>query len=488
MNNAIRHTWVVAVALFLSLFVALSLIQVVVADDLNSRPENARQLIANAGAARGTITVDGTEIVESVPSDDSQYDYQRRYHDSELYSDITGFYSVLQNSSGLERTLDDYLSGQSDSQFFDRISSLFTGETMQVAQVELTLDPELQRLAYDLIPDDKKGTIIVTHIPTGEVRAMMSKPTYDANRLAVHSSSAFNEAMESEEIARTSPYTNHALQSRTFPGSTFKLITAAAMLESGDFEPDTELENPNEYRLPGTSTDLPNLATGNCAQRQEAEFTWIFAQSCNTPFAQAAVELGSDQLFETAEEFGFNRTFSTPLPMNESRFDQDLADDALALSAIGQRDVAATPMHMNMVAAAIGNGGQMLQPHLVDTIRGADLQILQQSSSEVIGEPVSGSVAEDLTDMMVETVQSGTAQGAQSSRFQIAAKTGTAETTGEPTEGGPAQTVHAWITGFAPADDPQYAVTVVYENLAPGEGSALTGPQMRTMLEAVVEE
>lgn len=485
MNNAIRHAWVVAVALFLSLFVALSLIQVVLADQLNSHPQNARETIASAGAPRGPITVDGSPIAESVPSE-TQYDYQRIYHDPQLYSGITGYFSVVDRTPvGLEQALNDYLSGQSDSQFFDRISSLFTGQTMQGAQVELTLDAELQRQAHDLIPDDRRGTIIVTDVTTGEVKALASKPTYDTNELAVHSSAQFEENMERiTNVEGLSPYRSRALDVPIAPGSTFKLVDTLAMLESGDYELDTELDNPNTIELPQSNSTLSNLDTGACLQQDEAEFQWIFANSCNTPFAEAAMELGEEPIRQAAESFGWNDSdVNIPLGLTTSVFPEVTGDAELALSSIGQLNVTATAMQMNMVAASIANDGEMMQPQLVDIIRGSDLQVLQQSTPEVLNDVMDSSTAADMTDMMVQTVESGTAQGAQSSRFDVAAKTGTAERGDEEDE-----TVNSWITGFAPADDPQYAVTVVYEGIDMGTGTQLTRSQMLTMLEAVIEE
>lgn len=483
MNNAIRHTWLVSVALFLSLFIALSLIQVAFTDDLNSDPNNARQTIANAGAPRGPITVDGSPVAESVPSDDTQYDYQRVYHDPELYSGITGFFSVVGGATLMEDELNDYLSGQSDSQFFDRISTLFTGDTMQGAQVELTLDSELQRTAYDLIPEGHRGSIVVSEIDTGEVKAMASKPSYDTNELAVHNNDEYQQNIE--EVTETeglSPYVNRALNVPISPGSVFKLVDAKAMLESGDYDLDTTMDNPDTVTLPQSETELSNLETGNCDQQSEAEFSWIFAQSCNTPFAEAAMEMGEDDIRESAEDFGWNESYNIPLYMNPSRFPDDLSDASLAQSSIGGYDVTATAMQMTMASAAIANNGEMMEPQLVDTIRGQDLQILEQSSPEVLNDVMESSTADDITEMMVETTEDGTGVRAQSDQFDVAAKTGTAEV--DPENG----TVNSWITGFAPADDPQYAVTVVYERVHYSEGSDLTGPQMLAMLEAVMEE
>lgn len=490
MNRAIRHTWVVSVVMFLSLFVALSLIQVVFTDDLNSDGRNSRQIIADAGAPRGPITVDGDPIAESVPSENSQYDYQRIYHDPELYSSITGFFAVGEArgaQQGIESALNDYLSGQSDSQFFDRVTALFTGETLMGAQVELTLDPALQQQAYELIPEGRRGTIIVSDLRNGEIKAMVSEPSYNTNDLAVHSGPQFAENLENlENQDGMHLYYNDAVNRPIFPGSSFKLVTALAMLESGDYELDTELENPNELELPQTDLTLPNFADGGCAQRSEAELTWIFAQSCNTPFAEAALELGEDAILESAEAYGWNQSFNIPLHVNASRFPEVESDAGLAYSSIGQQSVTATPLQMNMAAAAIGNGGTMMQPQLVDTIRGSDLQILSSPDPEVFNEVMDSSTAADLTEMMVTTVEEGTAWRADSNRFQVAAKTGTAQR-GDATETEP-ETYNTWITGFAPAENPQYAVTVVYEGIDMGTGNELAGSQMLTMLEAVIEE
>ncbi|NDK32402.1 penicillin-binding transpeptidase domain-containing protein [Nesterenkonia haasae] len=484
MNNAIRHTWVVSVALFVSLFAALSLIQVVFSDELDSDPRNSRQIIADAGAPRGPITVEGTPIAESVPSDHSQYDYQRVYNEPELYSHVTGFFSVMSGPSpaGIESALNEEISGHSDSQFFDRITALFTGETVMGAQVELTLDPELQRLAYDQIPNDQRGTIIVTDLRTGDIKAMMSKPSYDTNELAVHSGTAFQENRERLEEEGVHLNYNVAVNRPIFPGSSFKLVTALAMLESGEYEPDTELENPSSIDLPQSDRTLPNFAAGNCAQRGQAELNWIFAQSCNTPFAEAAMELGEDSLQEAAEAYGWNEAMRIPVYVDASRFPETTSDAELALSSIGQASVTATPLQMNMAAAAIGNGGTLMKPQLVDTVRGSDLQILSNPEPEVLNEVMDESTADELNEMMVGVVEEGTGWRADSGRFQVAAKTGTAE------RGDDTGTYNSWITGFAPADDPQYAVTVVYEGIDLGAGTELTGRQMLTMLEAVIDE
>nr|WP_255545988.1 MULTISPECIES: penicillin-binding transpeptidase domain-containing protein [unclassified Nesterenkonia] len=467
--------------MFISLFVALSIIQVAMTDELNANPNNVRQVYEDRGAPRGAITVDGTAIAESVPSENSSFDYQRVYHEPELYAGITGTYSIAANPTGLEGTLNEYLSGQSDSQFFDRITSVFTGDSMDGGQVELTLDAELQQLAYDQIPDGTRGSIIVTEIATGDIKAMAAKPSYDNNLLAVQDSTALIENQTQLETDPDLRYTSRAISSTLAPGSTFKLVDLVAMLESGDYEPDTVLENPNSITLPDSTTELRNFDRGICAQRSQAELSWIVAQSCNTPFAEAAMDLGEGPIRDSAEAFGFNsEDLSIPLRPETSNFPTDLTDAALAQSAIGQFDVTSTPLQMNMVAAAIANQGTLMKPNLVDAIRGSDLQLLSTSEPETFSEVTSEQIADEITEMMVEVVESGTGTRAQTENFQVAAKTGTADV-GETGE------VNSWITGFAPADDPQYAVTVAYERIDFDTGSSLTGPQMLTMLEAAIE-
>ncbi|GAB3849682.1 penicillin-binding transpeptidase domain-containing protein [Nesterenkonia populi] len=485
MNRAIRHTWIVSVAMFMVLLVALSLIQVVLTDDLDSHPTNARQTIQQAGAPRGPITVDGTPIVESVESENSVYDYQRVYHEPELYAGITGFFSVVQEGApaGIENAENEYLTGQSDSQFFDRVTSLFTGDTLQGAQVELTLDHSLQQAAFDLIPDDARGSIVVTEVDTGEVRAMASKPSYDPNDLAVQSYDQYTANVNQLDEAGVDPYSFRPMNSTIAPGSTFKLIDAVAMLESGDYEIDEELDNPPEIDLPDTENTLQNFRDGGCDAQSQAELTWIFANSCNTPFAEAAMDMGHGPLLEAAEAFGFNQPMRIPNHVTASNFpEEDLHDAPLALSSIGQDNVTATPLQMNMAAAAIANDGALMQPQMVDTIRGSDLQILSQPAPEVLNDVMSSSTASDIAEMMVETAESGTgAAAAAQTSHDIAVKTGTAEIDGT-------DEVHSWITGFAPADEPEYAITVTYERTSYTTGSALTAGNFASMVEEVMSE
>jgi penicillin-binding protein A len=483
MNEAIRRMWMVAVAFVLVLLVAGSTLQVVMADRLKDDPLNRRQIYLEYGAPRGPILVDGEPIAQSMESD-GRFAYLRQYTDSGMYAPITGMYSLNYGASGLEQKLNRYLSGTPTSAFMDRALEIVTGSTAQGDQVELTLDGDIQRLVYGALPDGVRGSIVVTEVDTGRIVGMASRPSFDANAVSSPELSESRAAMAAlEATPGGSAYTNRATQQLVAPGSTFKLIDAIAMLESGEYTPDGELEVPDQYTLPGTRSQLGNYRGegAQCGTRSQASLTWIVANSCNTPFAQAAVELGQDTIREVAERFGFNQDFEVPLDVAASRFPQDLDDAALAQSAIGQRDVQATALQMNMVAAGIANGGMLMEPQLVESIRRSDLSVVESFSPRERGRVTSEDVAAQVRDMMVAVVEEGSGSGARSSAVQIAAKTGTAQIDGT-------DRVHSWITGFAPAENPRYAVTIVIENTDLGTGRRLTVDNMKRIMEAVVAE
>ena len=482
MNESIRYAWYGVVVAFLVLIGAASYIQVIAADDLKTHEANSRELYKQFGGPRGPILVGGEPIAESVPSDSSSFDYQRVYHDTELYSGLTGFYSLAYGQTGLEQRLNGWLSGTADDLFIERIRQNFTGADNPGASVELTIDPEVQRVAYSALPEGMKASVVVSEPDTGRILAMASRPNYDTNLLAVHSTSQASENMDKLTDQGISPYQNPPTYNIPQPGSTFKLIDAVAMLESGEYSPDGQVPVPNELPLPQTNNTISNFRGGICDRRDSAELTWIFAQSCNTPFSQAAMDLGQDAIRDVAERFGFNdNSITIPLSVNASTFpEEDIPQATLAQSVLGQVDVRASALQMNMVAAGIANDGTVMHPQLVDTVRGPDLNVLEEPQPEVYSEATSPEIADQMTEMMLEVVQSGTAMPARSS-IPIAAKTGTADigTTGK---------VNSWITGFAPADDPQVAVTLVYENTDYSVGSQLTATNLKKIVEAVVEQ
>nr|WP_231713785.1 penicillin-binding protein 2 [Arthrobacter sp. zg-Y916] len=466
--------------MFLAILGSLTYVQFFAADDLNKNPINSRSLYQDFGKNRGSILVDGVPIAESVPSND-QFNYQRVYNDPELYSALTGFFSLSQGSYQLELAMNDELTGNTDQQFYDRLVQLFSGAQAEGASVELTIDPQLQRLAYDLIPEGQKGSIVMMDPKTGDILAMVSKPSYDTNLLAGHDTEIANANMEQLlTVPGLSPYLNPATQSLLAPGSTFKLVDAAAALETGKFNADSVIPNPAALPLPGTNISLPNFTNGACASRSEADIQFALEQSCNTVFAQIAWDVGQDALAQQAEKFGFGESFSIPTQVTASQFPETEDQAELALSSIGQGSVTATPLQVAMISAAIANNGVQMTPNLIKTVRAPDLSVLDEPEPTVLNESISPGTAAQLTDWMVSVVENGTASAARIPGVKVAGKTGTAEVQDRGD--------NAWFTGFAPADDPEVVISIVMENVDLTTGSQLTTPSAQKLLEAVLNK
>lgn len=446
MNQAIRNTWIAVVMLFVLCLGALSYVQFFAAETLNNNALNKRQLFREFDLPRGAILVDGKPIAESKPSE-GQFKFQRVYTDPELYAFLTGFYSLTNGSTQLESVMNDELTGQSQDQFFDRMINLFSGRANEGASVELTIDGKLQKLVYDLIPDNTRGSIIVSEPKTGNILAMASKPSFDTNLLAVHSSKQATENMKKiiDENPKLSPSRNPALYNLMSPGSTFKILDLVAGLESGKYNADTMLENPDKITDP---VKMSNFVDGICASKPEASLAFIVAQSCNTPFALMSKELGREPFENVAERFGFGQQLNIPLRVQPSVFPQNMTPAELAQVSIGGFDALATAMQMNMVAMGIANDGVIMEPNLVKRVIAPDLKVLSEATPKKFSTATSKEIADQITDLMRGPVKTGTAKRAAVPGLDIAAKTGTATFTG-------ISEVNSWITGFAPANDPR---------------------------------
>jgi peptidoglycan glycosyltransferase len=479
-NQAIRSAWVVAIGMFALILGSLTYVQFFEAEALNSNDWNNRQLYQEFGRPRGAILVDGKAVAESVPSND-QFNYQRVYNQPDLYAHLTGFFSLVNGSTHLESAATDLLSGTSDDLFYDRLVRMLSGAKSQGASVELTIDPQIQQLAWDLIPEGQRGSIVVTEPKTGNILAMASKPSYDPNLLAVHDTGLATQNVEQlSAVPGLSIYRNPATESLLAPGSVFKLIDAAAALESGKYDAESEIPNPAVLPLPGTTVGLPNYVNGTCATRTTADLEFALEQSCNTPFAQIAWDLGEDAIQEQAQRFGFGEKFNIPVKVEASQFPADLSQPELAQSSIGQFDVKVTPLQMAMVSSAIANEGVLMTPNLIKAVRAENLELIDSPQPEVLRESVSGDTADQLTEWMVNVVANGTGRNAQIPGVEVAGKTGTAEVEGRGD--------NAWFTGFAPADDPRVSVTVVMEDVDLATGSQLTSPSAKRIIEAVLNQ
>jgi peptidoglycan glycosyltransferase len=481
MNTPLRRIAVVVVAMFLALMGAATWVQYVQAAQLNADPRNARTLYREYDNFRGPIVVAGEPVASSTPVDDS-FGYQRSYTSGPLYAHATGYYSVVYGPTGIERASNDVLTGTADSLFLSRIQDLVTGRQPQGSSVELTIDPAVQAAATEAL-GDQRGAVVALDPTTGAILAMVSSPTFDPNLLAGHDTRAVTDAYRALNDDPARPLVNRAIGGDTYPpGSTFKLVDAAAALERG-LTPQSPLPAPDVLPLPQSSATIGNFGGASCGPGGTVTLTEALRISCNTAFAQLGLDLGDDALREQAERFGFGAPLSVPLRVTPSRFPEDPDQPQTALSAIGQHDVRATPLQMAMVSAAIANGGEQMAPFLVRTVRSPDLEIVEEASPRVLRTSVSAGTAAALRDMMVEVVESGTGTAARIPGVLVAGKTGTAQTSDDDAP-------HAWFTAFAPADAPQVAVAVVVEN-GGSSGNEATGgrvaaPIARAVIEAVL--
>lgn len=482
MNLSIRRTWMAVVVLMAIILGATTYVQFFATDELNNSPLNARAVTESYDKPRGAILVDGKPIAESVKTESGPYSYKRVYKDPSLYSGLTGYFSLGGGVTQLENTQNEVLTGNSDDQFFDRLANLFTGQENTGSSVELTIDPRIQKAAYDALPDGKKGSVVVSNPKTGEILAMASKPSYDTNKLTVQSTAGV--AAAKEELAKVKGLSinwNPAVYERVSPGSSFKLLDLVAGLETGYYKVDGEYDNSPNWTPPGTSKKLGNFDHGNCgAQPNKASLKFIVAQSCNTPFAQGIQVIGQDKMKDVVERFGFNKKPEGLglAPTAASVWPADMDAASLAYASIGQYDVQATTLQMNMVAAGIANDGALMKPQLIKQITAPDLSVRKTIKPEKLAQVTTSQVANDVTELMRGPVASGTATKAKVAGVDLAAKTGTAQI-------GNTDRVHAWITGFAPANDPQVAITVNVQNITYDESRGLSSTIMKEVEKAV---
>ena len=482
MNKELRRVSTIVLVMFLSLFVSASVIQVVAADSLRDDGRNVRTLYASYSAERGPILVNGVPIAYSIPVDD-EFSFLRVYADGPLYAPVTGYFTLNQGNTGLESELNNYLSGTSDQQFFDQINALLTGQKPRGAAVQTTIDPIVQQAAWDAL-GDYRGAVIAIVPKTGAILAMVSKPSFDPNLLAVHDTGAVIELYEALLADPLDPLINRTMNGALNPpGSTFKLVTTAAALESGRYTPGSLFDNPAELQLPQSSSVISNHDGGTCGPGAQATLADALRLSCNIPFAELGGQLGPQVIRDQANDFGFNEQIEVPMVSTESIYPRALDAPQTMLSAFGQSDVRASPLQMAMVSMAIANSGTLMNPTLVQAIIAPDQSELYRMEPALFRQAISQQTAAAITAMMVEAVSSGASSGARMDGVEVAGKTGTAEQ-------GVDDPYTFWFTGFAPADDPQVVVAVVIEDGGglgqSGTSNGIAAPIGRQVLEAVL--
>lgn len=482
MNKPIRTVGVFCLLLFVALLAQSTNLQFFRAGDLYDRADNRRVTEARFSAERGSILAGDLEVALSEPVDD-RYQYQRTYPYPQQYAHLTGWF-YFGNQTGLERSQNSVLSGDDPSLFINQISDLIDNRTPAGGNVELTIQPNVQQVAYDQLAalaegGDVQGAVVALNPATGAILASASYPSFNPNDLALRDVSQVQETYTALSEAEDRPLTNRAAATTLPPGSTFKLVTAAAFLEDNpDVDANTQVPGGDSYQLPGTRTSIAN--GGRACGDSTVSFTQAMENSCNTTFLQLAVDVGQEDMTRTAEAFGFNSVPSEDYPGTvESAYPENPGDDSLAVSGIGQRDVRATPLQMAMVVGAIANDGVLMQPFVIQQTTTSSLEELNRTDPTEIGEAVSPRTAGVLQDLLVNTVEDGTASQAQISGVTVGGKTGTAENCDGCRP-------YAWFVSYAEVDGEQVAVAVMLQNVPEGvsiSGGGLGGPIARAVMQ-----
>jgi peptidoglycan glycosyltransferase len=469
--------------LYVVLFGALNVVQVWRSEELNTHPLNTRPVIRDFGRTRGLIvTADGAVVARSVPTE-GRFAHRRDYPEGELFGHVTGYFSFLFGTDGVERIANDALTGGGDTDQTTGLGPLLDRDD-DVEDVVLTLRADLQRLARDRL-GDRAGSIVVLDPRSGAVLALWSWPTYDPNRLATLDLPASRTAWDELLADPANPLRASAWRDRFFPGSTFKIVTGSAALDAGlvtTAEPVYPVET--QWTPPLTTRPVRNFGERPCG----GALVEITARSCNTAFARMAVDLGPQTMHDTAVAYGFNTDVPFDLPgAVQSRYPEvayfDENTPALAQTGFGQNDVAATPLQMALVAAAVANNGVIMRPYTVAEIRDTRGRVVERTRPVTWRAAVTPTVAATMREAMVAVVASGTGTRAAVPGVQVAGKTGTAQTGSEP----PA--AHAWFIGFAPAEAPRIALAVIIEgqpDAADLTGGSTAAPIARDLFAAAL--
>lgn len=416
---------------------------------------NPRLRIVENEVLRGSILDrNGDAIAYSKRDADGK---QKRYYKyGEEFAHVTGYNSFVYGKTGIELAYNDILQGKSFNydvfaHFFKSLMETINEKDKKGDDVYLTIDKNLQQKAYDMLGSDK-GAAAAVNPKTGEILAMVSKPSFDPG--------AIDEKFKDYNSDREgTPFLNRAAQGYYPPGSTFKIITAASALEN--------ISNINSQTFNCTGKlKIGNytLSDFNGESHGKINLENAFRESCNYTFGQIGIKLKFNKLEDTAERFMFNKEITVndecdSIKMKEGSISiDDPESPALtAQDAIGQHGVTSNPLHMALVASSIANDGVMMKPYIVKEVRDRYGVAVYEAKPEKLTTAVNKNIANRIKDFMIKVVKSGTGTNARISGITVAGKTGTAEVEGK-------SETHSWFVAFAPAENPKIAVAVIVEN------------------------
>jgi peptidoglycan glycosyltransferase len=475
MNAPIARLFVVVIVLFALLVGFTSRWTVFEADALRHNPKNQRELLEDQRIHRGLIRAgDQTVLARSLKQPDQSY--VRTYPQGKLFPHAIGYDFVTRGRAGLERSYDDDLSGRKSE--LGSVFQRLTGTDREGDNVVTSLNPAAQRVALQQLAG-RKGAVVALDPHTGAVTVMASNPGYDPN--AVRRTSTFR-ALNRDPNA---PLLNRTTQSGYPPGSTFKVVTAIAAIDSGRYTPDSRISGRNGKPISGVP--LNNDAGESFG---DITLTEALTKSVNTVFGEIGEKLGKTTMKKYMDRLGFEAPVQIDLPSDERAASGERRNGRIIPAtsrfvdvgrmAIGQDKLTVTPLQMAMVASAVANGGKLMKPHIVDRVVDRDGRTVRHIGPDEMAQVMSPDTAAKVGAMMGQVVKEGTGTAAALQGIDVAGKTGTAEVD-RPC--GPNQ---LWFIAFAPAQDPRVAIAATVE-CGTGFGGTVAAPIAKAVMQELLK-
>lgn len=477
MNAPILRLFGLVLVLFGALAGMTSYNSVINAQQYRDNALNKRSQIKQAQIRRGVIRArDGSVLARSVRDEDGLY--ERRYApEARRFAHVLGYdYALTIGRAGLERARNDALVGEKDE--ITSIVDDLRGGRKVGDNLVTNLDPRAQQVALDAL-GGRRGSVVAIEPATGRVRVMASTPGYDPN--------ALRRAANYERLARAdnSPLFNRATQAGYAPGSTMKIVTAAAALDSGRFTPDSTVSGKSPIIVSGVP--LKNFSD---QQFGSITLTTALTNSVNTVWAQVAERLGRDRYADYMERFGFGsdppldypggQMFASGVYEQGDVISPDSDQVDIGRVAIGQERLRVTPLQMAMIAATVANGGVRMKPRITSRVVDADGRTVERIAPEQAERVMSARSAAQLTQMMSNVVREGTGTAAALQGIEVAGKTGTAELNIARRINQP------WFVGFAPRSRPKVAIAVTLENVTGGQGGVVAAPIAKDVMQELL--
>ncbi|HWH12013.1 MAG TPA: penicillin-binding protein 2 [Solirubrobacteraceae bacterium] len=477
MNRPIARLFGLVIVLFLLLIGFTSRWTVFEAQSLRDNPFNARGILEQQLIPRGSIRADdGSVLARSTRGKGGAY--TRSYPTGDLFALPIGYSYTSLGRAGLESSRNDELTGRANVSQLNSVINQLTGHKQVGDDVYTTLDPQAQRIAVAQLAG-RKGSVVALDPQTGAIKVMASFPSYDPNELRGGQTALARLTQSGQSLQ------NRATEAAYLPGSTFKVVTAIAAIDSGRYTPNSVLSGASPITISGVP-----LSNDSNEQFGMISLTQALTNSVNTVFAPVAVAVGKPTMAKYMNRLGFDAAPPIDLPRDETRASgeylggkllaptSDLVD--VGRMGIGQDKLEVTPLQMAMVAAAVANHGTLMTPHLTDKVIDKDGRTVERVNPTVFSQVMSTQTATEVGEMMSHVVNDGgTGTAAALPGIVVAGKTGTAQL------GTGTSLNQVSFIAFAPLVNPRIAIAVTVER-ATGQGGTVAAPIAKAVLQSLL--